>query len=109
MRAVDVAALAQLAAPRLCRVGLLPPASYYEDFMPRGSILRCMGAPCSAEPAVTALAMGLPRPVDAEGRPTGLRICIGCKAIGASTERDVKSELVEAGREWAVVVWPTII
>jgi hypothetical protein len=54
--------------------------------------------------ALTALAMGLPRPVDAAGRPAGLGICAWGRARSAfPTEGDINSALAAAGRGWVRV------
>jgi hypothetical protein len=108
MAAVDVAALVRLAAPRLCCIGLQSTACQAVHF--EGAIVE-PGSPCE-ELAVRTLAMGLPRPVgvgglpvDATGHPTWLSIRIWFRS-DPSVERDVRSVLAGAGREWAVVVWP---
>ncbi len=90
--AVDVAALARLDAPRLGRMGLLPVRK--RDYRRRDGL----GA---SSTTVTALAMGLARPVDAEGRPAGLQLCVvGGREVG------LERALQEAGRGWVSVVWP---
>jgi hypothetical protein len=101
MAAADVAALVHLAAPRLCCIGLQSTAC--QAVHNEGTIVRA-GSPCE-ELAIRTLAMGLPRPVDATGRPTGLSIRLWFRS-DPSVERDVRSALAGAGREWVAVVWP---
>jgi hypothetical protein len=113
MDAVDAVALVGLAAPRLCRIGLLSPVSDDSDPEddPHWGVIRGAGK-SSAELAITALAMGLPRPVDAAGRPAALQIIVGCHLCRqpwyGSTEEGVRSVLAAAGRGWVTVEWPTI-
>ncbi len=87
MAAGDVAALARLEAPRLSRVELSAVAWH----------------PAAGHPPacpLTALAMGLPRPVDAAGRPGSLAIC----ALGTLPNvEDINSALAAAGRGWVRV------
>jgi hypothetical protein len=89
MEAADVAALARLVAPRLRRVGLLRPISI-------GSIL---GAG-SGRGAVTALAMGLARPVDDAGCPAGLKLFVGVRRWGYVDDAELELALERAGRGW---------
>ncbi len=56
--------------------------------------------------AVTALAMGLARPVDAEGRPAGLHLTVGARPSMEGDELELKRALVVAGRGWVDVGWP---
>jgi hypothetical protein len=100
MAATDVAALARLDAPRLCRIGLLSSVCDTDAAAPGGSILGGTGA----EMAVAELAMGLPRPVDAAGRPAMLTIKVGCGGPPGA-EQDLNSVLAAAGRGWATVHW----
>jgi hypothetical protein len=101
MEAADVAALARLVSPRLRHMELLCPNADtgYRRFV---SILNG-----SSTVAVTALAMGLPRPVDAEGRPASLDIFLGVEPVGggARAAGGLERALVGAGRGWVRVVW----
>jgi hypothetical protein len=99
--AADVAALAFLVAPQLRRVGLLCPAFDTGVEYPGGIYL---GAGSTA--AVTALAMGLARPVDAAGRPAGLRLVVGDFVSEEYDESGLKRAQEGAGRAWVRVVWP---
>jgi hypothetical protein len=106
MEAADVAALAHLVAPRLRRVGLLCPA--YEanaryHWPSTGGFF--LGAGSTA--AVTALAMGLPRPVDAAGRPAGLELFLGVEPVGGGAG-ELERALAGAGRGWVRVVWANL-
>jgi hypothetical protein len=111
MDAADVAALARLVAPRLCRVGLLCPAPTPEEeeeepdegFTCWGFGGTLLGGSTAA---VTALAMGLVRPVDAAGRPAGLELSMGVNATEEGDEEKLERALVAAGRGWARVTWP---
>jgi hypothetical protein len=89
IQAVDVAALARLVAPRLCHVGLLCPTS--------------VGGSSTA--AVRALAMGLARPVDAEGRLAGLQLFVGVHPSEEGDEQGLGLAIEGAGRGWVRVVW----
>jgi hypothetical protein len=99
MEAEDVEALARLAAPRLRRVGLLCPA-FYAFGSHEGTIF---GRGSTA--VVRALAMGLPRPVDAEGRPAGLELFVGVRPSEEGDERELDRALAQAGRGCVRVVW----
>jgi hypothetical protein len=100
MDAADVEALARLAAPRLCRVGLLCRAFDVEED-PGGAIT---GG--STTRAVTALAMSLPRPVDATGRLAGLQLFVGAHPSEEGDEEGLKRALNGARRGWVHVKWP---
>ncbi len=88
----DVAALAELVAPRLRVMSLLSSGSWGDPV--KGAFVE--ESPCSTELAVLALAMGLPRPVDAEGRPTEREIYVGCEAPEGADE--LSYMLARAGR-----------
>jgi hypothetical protein len=99
MEAADVAALANLVAPRLCHVVLLCPAGVKN----RGGGTICGG---SSTAAIKALAMGLARPVDASGRPSGLELLVGIRPTEEGDEEGLERALAAAGRDWVDVVWP---
>jgi hypothetical protein len=101
MAATDVAALARLDAPRLCRIGLLSSVCDTDAAAPGGTILGGTGAD---ELAVAELAMGLPRPVDAAGRPAMLTIKVGCGGPPGAGQA-LGSGLAAVGRGWATVHW----
>ncbi len=107
MEAEDVADLAWLAAPRLCRIGLLYPATDQGGVgCSAGTILgggRGGAAGPHARRAVAELAMGLPRPVDAAGRPADLQIFMGWGANPSTQpqQQEVNRALAAAGRGWA--------
>jgi hypothetical protein len=56
--------------------------------------------------AVTALAMGLPRPVDAAGRPAGLQILVGDFESEEYEGDGLEFALQMEGRGWVRVGWP---
>ncbi len=107
LSASDVAALARVTAPRLTDVGLLSPAIGAQDVGVGGVFDEASwpgAGPCRAEMAVLALAMGLPRPVDAEGRPTRRTIQVGCGP--PKDKQGFHDTLVAAGRGgWTDVRW----
>ncbi len=108
MAAADVAALALLAAPRLVRLELLCSA-HRSGANPAGGVIQTStGDPCSAESAVAVLAMGLARPVDAEGRPTSLHISTGCLPSAHASGQELEGMLRAAGRGWLGVSWATV-
>jgi hypothetical protein len=89
----DVADLSRLAAPRFSRVALHP-----HSWRTVG-----VGAANGAAPAcpLTALAMGLPRPVDAAGRLAGL--VISARGRAPPNVEGINSALAAAGRGWVRV------
>ncbi len=92
--AADVTALAGMKAPRLSRVEL-----HAMSWHPAGGGAVGVAAPSCP---LTALAMGLPRPVDAAGRPAGL--VISARGLSTTrTEEGINGELAAAGRGWARV------
>ncbi len=97
----DVAALGRLAAPRLVSV----------ELMTLGFRNTVDGAIRGQDPigAVTALAMGLARPVDATGRPVDLGVRVGADGHGSGgAEEGVRSVLAAAGRGWVRVALPGV-
>jgi hypothetical protein len=105
MDADDVAALARVTAPRLTHVELLMP-TFGSGAEPSGGVIHSSpGVPCTTELAIMALALGLPRPVDAEGRPTHLRIELGCRRLTAGSGSELAGALWALGRHWLHVNW----
>ncbi len=88
--AADVAALAGLVAPRLSHVLVYPHSWPAEGVAP----------PCP----ILELAMGLPRPVDAAGRPADLAIYV-MRTAGSAPPivEGINSALAAAGRVWVRV------
>ncbi len=103
MEAADVAALARLVAPRLRELTLLCPTTDAGPNYPGGGTI--LGAGSTA--AVTALAMGLARPVDADGRPADLRLTVGAHPSKEGDGERLERALVAAGRGWVDVGWYT--
>jgi hypothetical protein len=105
MAAADVAALARVTAPRLTHVELLCPP-FNSGAEPSGGVIHSSpGVPCTTESAVMALAMGLPQPVDAEGRLTRLSIEVGCRRLTAGSGSELYAALWAVGRDWLFLDW----
>jgi hypothetical protein len=100
MEAADVEALACLAAPRLRCVGLLCPVR--DTYVQGWGAIRGAGSTA----AVKALAMGLARPVDAEGHPAGLELFVGVHPSEEGDELELQDALAGAGQDWVHVEWP---
>jgi hypothetical protein len=102
VEAADVVALANLVAPRLCHVVLLCPVPNTGRESPGARTI--LGGDSTA--TIKVLAMGLPRPMDAEGRPADLELTVGIRPSEQGDEAELERNLAAAGRDWVDVGWP---